>query len=215
MAQLLEVQRVLGRNRTVVQVSPAGLAEAREGLPHPKPVGSAVVLGRRALRPLAEWSRIDPVRLGLAEYQSDLDEARLRAALEEAREEARIDRTVPSVARANAVRLGPGVRSIDELKPGAIVSGVVTSLTPFGAFVNLGLEQEGLIHVSEIADRFVKDPAEVVRIGQTVLAKVLSIDPERRRVSLSLRREERPRPKAEAANARSKALNALDQLFKK
>jgi uncharacterized protein len=122
---------------------------------------------------------------------------------------------IAPVQAPDAISLGKGLRSWSELRVGQMVEGVVTSVTPFGAFVQIGLEAEAMIHVSEIADRFVKDPAEVVRPGQRVLAKVLALEPARQRISLSLRREEKPRPRSDGNAARANAISALDKLFKK
>jgi uncharacterized protein len=68
-----------------------------------------------------------------------------------------------------------------------VLQGVVTNVTHFGAFVDIGVHQDGLVHVSQIAERFVRDPAEVLRVGQKVRVRVLEIDLERRRIGLSLR----------------------------
>jgi uncharacterized protein len=87
-----------------------------------------------------------------------------------------------------APKFDPSLISIEQLKPDQILEGVVTNVTRFGAFVDVGVHQDGLIHVSELAPRFVSDPAELVRVGQLVRVKVLSIDPELRRISLSLKR---------------------------
>jgi uncharacterized protein len=65
--------------------------------------------------------------------------------------------------------------------------GVVTNLTAFGAFVDIGVHQDGLVHVSELADRFVKNPAEVVKVHQQVMVRVLEVDLARKRISLSLK----------------------------
>jgi len=213
-ARLARLKQALGGAYAITQVLPAGLAPAASGLPFPRPVASAVVLGRRAISPMKEWSRMDPVRLGIVEYQADLDETRLRDALVLTRDIVKARGETRISTAAATPRLGLTSRRLEDLRPGQMVEGVVTNITPFGAFVNLGLAQEGLIHVSEIADRFVSDPAEVVRIGQTVLAKVLHVDPERRRISLSLRRKERPSGRAAQASRRSRALSALDDLFK-
>jgi uncharacterized protein len=77
----------------------------------------------------------------------------------------------------------------------------VTNVAAFGAFVDVGVHQDGLVHVSELADRFVRDPREVVRVGQTVRVRVLEIDPARKRIALSMRA---PRP-GEAAGVSSPA----------
>ncbi len=150
----------------------------------------------------------------MAEFQADLNETRLRHALLLTRDVVRARGEAPAAGRTSGPALGLAKRSMEELEPGQMVEGVVTNITPFGAFVNLGMRQEGLIHVSEIADRFVKNPAEVVRIGQVVLAKVIHVDRARGRISLSLRREERPARRAAREEKRSQALSALKDLFK-
>ncbi|HLF94581.1 MAG TPA: Tex family protein [Planctomycetota bacterium] len=86
-----------------------------------------------------------------------------------------------------AAAFDPAVTSLDDVKPGLVLEGVVTNVTRFGAFVDIGVHQDGLVHVSELAPRFVRDPAEVVRAGQVVRVKVLSVDPALRRIALSLK----------------------------
>ena len=80
-----------------------------------------------------------------------------------------------------------GVNSIDDLIPEMRLPGIVTNVTRFGAFVDIGVHQDGLVHISHLADRFVKDPAEVVRVGQQVTVRVLEVDRQRKRIALSLR----------------------------
>jgi uncharacterized protein len=72
------------------------------------------------------------------------------------------------------------------------LEGVVTNITAFGAFVDVGVHQDGLVHISQLTDRFVKDPHEVVKVGDKIQVRVLEIDLERRRISLTARRGERP-----------------------
>ena len=79
------------------------------------------------------------------------------------------------------------VNSMDDLIVEMRLPGIVTNVTRFGAFVDIGVHQDGLVHVSQLADRFVKDPAEVVKVGQQVMARVLEVDTQRKRISLSLR----------------------------
>ncbi len=79
------------------------------------------------------------------------------------------------------------VREMTDLQDGMILQGVVTNVTAFGAFVDIGVHQDGLVHVSHLADRFVKDPNEAVQVGQLVRVKVLAVDRERKRISLSIR----------------------------
>jgi protein Tex len=86
-----------------------------------------------------------------------------------------------------AMRFNEGVNSLDDLSPGMRVAGVVTNVTAFGAFVDIGVHQDGLVHVSQLADRFVRDPNEVVHVQQRVQVTVLEVDKARKRISLSLR----------------------------
>ncbi len=79
------------------------------------------------------------------------------------------------------------VREITDLQPGMRIPGVVTNVTQFGAFVDVGVHQDGLVHVSQLADRFVRDPAEVVKVRQRVTVTVLDVDLERKRIALSMK----------------------------
>jgi uncharacterized protein len=79
------------------------------------------------------------------------------------------------------------VHKVQDLQAGRILPGIVTNVTAFGAFVDVGVHRDGLVHVSELADRYVKDPNEVVRVRQQVRVKVLAVDVERGRISLSMR----------------------------
>jgi uncharacterized protein len=101
------------------------------------------------------------------------------------------------------------VTTISDLKEGMILQGVVTNVAAFGAFVDVGVHQDGLVHVSQLSHRYMKDPNDVVKVGQIVKVKVLSADPERKRISLSIKQTEperatkgaspEQRPKASAA----------------
>ncbi len=86
-----------------------------------------------------------------------------------------------------AFSFAEGVNTLEDLKPGMRLPGKVTNVTRFGAFVDMGVHQDGLVHISQLADRFVRDPAEVVKVGQTVTVTVLEIDLERKRIGLSMR----------------------------
>ncbi|MDC7223631.1 MAG: Tex family protein [Spirochaetales bacterium] len=79
------------------------------------------------------------------------------------------------------------VHTMEDLAEGMILPGLVTNVTAFGAFVDIGVHQDGLVHVSEMADRFVRDPAEVVRVNQRVNARVIQVDLKRKRIGLSLK----------------------------
>jgi len=80
-----------------------------------------------------------------------------------------------------------GIEKIEDVKPGMKLPGIVTNITAFGAFVDIGVHQDGLVHISEISDRFVKSPADAVKVHQKVSVTVLEVDLQRKRISLSLR----------------------------
>jgi uncharacterized protein len=79
------------------------------------------------------------------------------------------------------------VREITDLQPEMVLEGVVTNVTRFGAFIDIGVHQDGLVHISELANRYVKDPSDVVKAGQIVKVKVLSADPKTKRIALSMK----------------------------
>ncbi|QYL25631.1 Tex family protein [Mycolicibacterium diernhoferi] len=85
-----------------------------------------------------------------------------------------------------------GVEKVADLKPGMVLEGVVTNVAAFGAFVDVGVHQDGLVHVSAMSDRFVSDPHEVVKSGQVVKVKVVDVDVDRQRIGLSLRLNDEP-----------------------
>ncbi len=78
-----------------------------------------------------------------------------------------------------------GVNELKDLKEGMILEGVITNVTRFGAFVDIGVHQDGLIHISQLADTFIQDPSDVVTVGDVVRVKVLEIDLDRRRIAVS------------------------------
>lgn len=117
------------------------------------------------------------------------------------------------------------VKEIADLKPGMTLEGVVTNVTRFGAFVDIGVHQDGLIHVSELANRFVKDASEVVKAGQIVKVQVLNADPKAKRIALSMKaldaapaepkRKNFQKPKEEPKKASLQdQLSALQSKFK-
>jgi protein Tex len=86
------------------------------------------------------------------------------------------------------IRFAEGVNAIEDLKEGMKLPGIVTNVTAFGAFVDIGVHQDGLVHVSEIANKFVKDPSTVVKVNQKVDVTVISVDAQRKRIALSMKR---------------------------
>jgi uncharacterized protein len=93
-----------------------------------------------------------------------------------------------------------GVEDIKDLKPGMLLEGTVTNVAAFGAFVDIGVHQDGLVHVSQLADRFVKDAHEVVKAGDVVKVRVVEVDVKRKRIGLSMRRDEAASPKRDASD---------------
>ncbi|MCB1663614.1 MAG: RNA-binding transcriptional accessory protein [Pseudomonadales bacterium] len=91
--------------------------------------------------------------------------------------------------------LKEGVEAISDLKPEMILEGTVTNVTNFGAFVDIGVHQDGLVHISALANRFVKDPREVVKAGDIVKVKVVEVDQARKRIALTMRLEDQPETK--------------------
>lgn len=91
-----------------------------------------------------------------------------------------------------AATFSEGIEKISDLKSGMILEGTVTNVAAFGAFVDVGVHQDGLVHVSALSNKFVSDPREIVKSGQVVRVKVLEADPERKRISLTLRLDDEP-----------------------
>nr|WP_316652820.1 Tex family protein [uncultured Gellertiella sp.] len=87
-----------------------------------------------------------------------------------------------------------GINEISDLRPGMLLEGTVTNVAAFGAFVDIGVHQDGLVHVSQLADKFVKDPHEVVKAGDVVKVRVVEVDAKRKRIGLSMRKDEGAAP---------------------
>ena len=79
------------------------------------------------------------------------------------------------------------ISSIDDINEGAVLEGIVTNITNFGAFVDIGIKKSGLVHVSELSNNYIANPAEVLKLHQKVKVKVLSVDKERSRIQLSMK----------------------------
>jgi len=90
-------------------------------------------------------------------------------------------------SRIKVFEFAQDVHSISDLKDGMVIPGIVTNITNFGAFVDVGVKQDGLVHISQLADRFISDPNEIVKIHEHVKVRVLSVDIERKRIQLSMR----------------------------
>ena len=95
------------------------------------------------------------------------------------------------------IQFTDGVNSIEDLRIGMQLTGIVTNLTKFGAFVDIGVHQDGLVHVSHISNTFIDDPAKVLKVQQKVKVSVLEVDVARKRISLSMKTESAPKPKSQ------------------
>ena len=94
-------------------------------------------------------------------------------------------------------RFQEGVETLADLRPDMSLEGVVTNVAAFGAFVDIGVHQDGLVHISALSEKFVKDPYEVVKAGDIVKVKVMEVDIPRQRVGLSMRMSDTPGEKAD------------------
>jgi protein Tex len=101
------------------------------------------------------------------------------------------------------------VQEMGDLEPGMILEGVVTNVANFGAFVDVGVHQDGLVHVSQLAHRFVKDPRDVVKAGAIVKVKVVEVDLKRRRIALTMKLDDSARPARPARPARTDSVSAV------
>ena len=224
-----------------------GISEAVElleksGEATPGPSAGAIILGRRFMFPSREWSLIDPIAALGNEVPDDVSEDELRVYLLEQRGliqmDAGLDRIPPRVLPVAhsggllaAGKLNPQITHFEDVKMGMVLTGIIINITKFGAFINIGLSQEALVHVSELSDDFVSDPFEVVSLGQQVKATVVAIDTDKNRISLSLRTNPKPieprKPRLDdrrkpmrddryqSTASRSQALKDLENLFKK
>lgn len=89
--------------------------------------------------------------------------------------------------QAKVFSFDPNVHEIEDLRAGMILPGLVSNITAFGAFVNIGVHQDGLVHISQLADKYVSSPSDVVKLGQQVMVRVVEVDLKRRRISLSMK----------------------------
>jgi uncharacterized protein len=103
-------------------------------------------------------------------------------------------------------RFAEGISTMEDLKPGIRIPGIVTNITNFGAFVDVGVKQDGLVHISHLANRFISDPNEAVKLGQKVMVTVVEVDSSRKRIALSMKdageeqQRSAPKPAGHSAN---------------
>ena len=94
------------------------------------------------------------------------------------------------------------MKELADLKPGMALEGVVTNVTKFGAFVDVGVHQDGLVHISELSNRYIKEPSEAVKVGQIVKVQVLNADVKNKRIALSIKALLAPAQKAALSRRR-------------
>jgi protein Tex len=104
-----------------------------------------------------------------------------------------------------------GVEKVSDLKPGMLLEGVVTNVANFGAFVDIGVHQDGLVHISALAEKFVADPREVVKAGDIVKVKVLEVDLQRQRIALTMRLSDSPSSSDNSSNKAASGPSAKEQ----
>ena len=109
-----------------------------------------------------------------------------------------------------AASFNEAVREISDVQPDMVLEGVVTNVTKFGAFVDIGVHQDGLVHISELSNRYIQDASEVVKAGQIVKVKVLSVDPKNKRIALSIKALQGPSERAPRPPQKPQAAPSLD-----
>ena len=112
-------------------------------------------------------------------------------------------------AKFESVQFKEGVEKMEDLLPGMELNGIVTNITNFGAFVDVGVHQDGLVHISAMSDTYIKNPADFLKVGQKVKVWVIEIDIARKRISLSMRKnfisEHKPKAEGKPKTALTKA----------
>jgi predicted RNA-binding protein with RPS1 domain len=208
--------QVLTQNGLLLEpVSEAGLMKQARDLPGTIKAAAALVVARRFQDPLLGYAGLEPDQMGLGEYLDRVDAQQLQAALQDVKDVVTWEKQQAQTGRriSRGFTFNPMIKSLADLRPGIELNGFVTNLTHFGAFVELGLRVQGLIHLSELDNKFIQHPSEVVQLGQRVGARVIEVDRQKGRISLSLRDQSRKRPAEK--NKRTQTLKKLDAVFKK
>src|SRR5204862_432406 len=151
-----------------------------------------ISIGRRLQDPLSELVKIDPQSIGVGLYQHDVNPSHLKESLEAVIESSvnhvGVDLNAASVPLLRHVSGFNQLvaRELEDLQAGMELKGTVLNVVDFGAFVDIGLKDSGLVHISQMANRYIKSPYDVVLVGDVVTVWVLTVDQERRRVSLTM-----------------------------
>jgi uncharacterized protein len=176
---------------------------------HPESYSLVEEIARSLSTPVAELIRGPHLLAGVNKSSFAAGAFTLNDILEELKKPGRDPRD-----KFVAPSFNESVREISDLQAGMVLEGVVTNVTKFGAFVDVGVHQDGLVHISEIANRFIKEPAEILKAGQIVKVKVLSADTKTKRIALSikaLQTRSAPPPKNRAPKAHA-PVSMQDQL---
>ncbi len=151
---------------------------------HPESYGVVNAIAKDFSVPLTQTSQIaDHLKANLKKYvTATIGEPTLRDIIAELEKPGRDPR-----AEFKYATFKEGVKELSDLKVGMELEGVITNVANFGAFVDVGVHQDGLVHVSQLADRFVSDPQQIVKVGQVVKVRVLEVNQELKRISLSMK----------------------------
>jgi uncharacterized protein len=167
----------------------AGFLRIRDGVQpldstsvHPESYALVEQIARNLSTPVPDLIRNPALLSNLNKQEISAGAFTLNDILEELRKPGRDPRD-----KFVAPSFNDAVRELSDVQPGMVLEGVVTNVTKFGAFIDIGVHQDGLVHVSEISNRFIKDPAEVLKAGQIVKVKILTVDAKTKRIGLSIK----------------------------
>ena len=175
---------------------------------HPESYSVVQVMAKDIQVPLKEISRATEQlkRIDLKQYVTDkVGEPTLRDILSELEKPGRDPR-----AQFTYAQFAAGISEISDLRPGMVLEGNVTNVANFGAFVDIGVHQDGLVHVSQMADRFVKDPKEIVQVGQVVKVQVLEVQEKLKRIALTMKLGSASQPNIGQPNANKSNLKQAE-----
>jgi len=167
----------------------AGFLRIRDGVQpldstavHPESYALVEQIARNLSTPVPDLIRNPALLSNLNKQEISAGAFTLNDILEELRKPGRDPRD-----KFVAPSFNDAVRELSDVQPGMVLEGVVTNVTKFGAFIDIGVHQDGLVHVSEISNRFIKNPAEVLKAGQIVKVKILTVDAKTKRIGLSIK----------------------------
>jgi uncharacterized protein len=173
---------------------------------HPESYGLVTQIANSIGTPVSELIRNPRLLSGLKSTDVNAGSYTLADILEELKKPGRDPRD-----QFVAPSFHDSVREIEDMQVGMVLEGVVTNVTKFGAFVDVGVHQDGLVHISEISTRFIKDPSEVLKVGQIVKTKVLAVDAKTKRISLSIKALHSPSGQKANAKAQPRTVTSMEE----